>query len=71
MLRYHGPISRPHAELLLKNEGDFLIRDSSSGQPGNLVLSTFWKDAHLHFIIAKVNSLNILFKFDDFTLLLK
>lgn len=52
--RYHGPIPRSHAESLLHDEGQFLIRDSSSGQPGDLVLSVRWRRSHLHFIIAKV-----------------
>ena len=51
---YHGPIPRSHAELLLNQNGDFLIRDSTSGSVGNLVLSIFWKGSHLHFIITKV-----------------
>ncbi|EDO46120.1 predicted protein [Nematostella vectensis] len=35
---YHGPISRGEAELLLEDEGDFLVRESKS-QPGQYVLS--------------------------------
>jgi SHC-transforming protein 1 len=35
---YHGPISRAAAELLLKNDGDFLVRQSQ-GTPGQFVLS--------------------------------
>ena len=34
---FHGPISRNEAELLLKNDGDFLVRESQ--QPGQFVLS--------------------------------
>ncbi|XP_046643911.1 breast cancer anti-estrogen resistance protein 3 homolog isoform X1 [Daphnia pulicaria] len=50
---YHGSIPRSHAESLLKNDGEFLIRDSSTGQPGDLVLSTYF-GGHLHFMINKV-----------------
>lgn len=35
---YHGPISRASAENLLKNDGDFLVRQSQ-GTPGQFVLS--------------------------------
>lgn len=35
---YHGPISRAAAEQLLKNDGDFLVRQSQ-GTPGQFVLS--------------------------------
>ena len=52
--RYHGPIPRSHAENLLLDDGQFLVRDSSSGQPGDLVLSTRLRGGHLHFIISKV-----------------
>ncbi|XP_032779198.2 breast cancer anti-estrogen resistance protein 3 homolog [Daphnia magna] len=51
---YHGSIPRSHAETLLKNDGEFLIRDSSTGQPGDLVLSTVCRGSYLHFIISKV-----------------
>jgi len=51
---YHGPIPRSHAESLVLNDGDFLVRDSTSGKPGDVVLSLHWKNDHLHFIISKV-----------------
>jgi SHC-transforming protein 1 len=35
---YHGPISRPASEQLLKNDGDFLVRESQT-TPGQFVLS--------------------------------
>lgn len=44
---YHGPMSRAEAELLLEDEGDFLVRESKSkavlsgvqnGQPRHLLL---------------------------------
>lgn len=33
---YHGPITRRQAESLLKNDGDFLVRDTQ-GTPGQYV----------------------------------
>ncbi|KAG5683262.1 hypothetical protein PVAND_012553 [Polypedilum vanderplanki] len=36
---YHGPISRAQAELLLKNDGDFLVRESQGSASGQFVLS--------------------------------
>ncbi|CAJ1054041.1 breast cancer anti-estrogen resistance protein 3 homolog isoform X2 [Xyrichtys novacula] len=50
---YHGPLSREDTESLLKRDGDFLIRDSSSA-PGDYVLSCFWKNGPLHFKIIRV-----------------
>ena len=53
---YHGAINRQRAESLLVNNGDFLVRDcSSSGRPGDFVLSCRWDDANLHFLIHKVS----------------
>lgn len=53
---YHGSIPRSRAESLLARDGDFLVRDSSTGRPGDVVLSLCWKATHLHFIISKVQS---------------
>lgn len=50
---YHGSIPRSHAESLVLSDGEFLIRDSSSGKAGDVVLSVYWR-THLHFIISKV-----------------
>ncbi|CAG7682931.1 unnamed protein product [Allacma fusca] len=51
---YHGAMSRQKAEAQLLNNGDFLVRDcSSSGRPGDVVLSCRWDNANLHFLIHK------------------
>ncbi|KAM8946687.1 breast cancer anti-estrogen resistance protein 3 homolog [Pelodytes ibericus] len=50
---YHGPLPRQEAELLLKNDGDFLIRDSLSS-PGDYVLSCACTRQVLHFKIIAV-----------------
>ncbi|XP_048774300.1 breast cancer anti-estrogen resistance protein 3 homolog isoform X3 [Ostrea edulis] len=47
---YHGSITRQHAEKSLIHNGDFLVRDCIS-QPGDFVLSCYWRSARLHFII--------------------
>lgn len=47
---YHGHISRQGAESILYKNGDFLVRDCTS-QPGDFVLSCFWKGGPLHFLI--------------------
>ena len=57
---YHGPIRRPDAESLLSRDGDFLVRDSSTGGAGDLVLSCYWNGGHLHFLIDKVRPLRLL-----------
>ena len=41
------------AEALLERDGDFLVRDSSSG-PGDYVLSCYWRDEPMHFKIIRV-----------------
>ncbi|CAL8331017.1 unnamed protein product [Lota lota] len=50
---YHGPVSRKGAETLLERDGDFLVRDSSS-DPGDYVLSCYWRDEPMHFKIIRV-----------------
>lgn len=47
---YHGHITRPCSEQLVKTNGDFLIRDSIS-QPGDFVLTCGWHGVPMHFII--------------------
>ena len=51
-LWYHGTIPRPQAETLVLSDGAFLIRDSIS-QPGDYVLTVYWKGAPLHFMLNK------------------
>ncbi|XP_028831992.1 SH2 domain containing 3Cb [Denticeps clupeoides] len=50
---YHGRIPWEVAETLLKNDGDFLIRDSFSSL-GDYVLTLRWKQKPLHFLITRI-----------------
>ncbi|KAM9541044.1 tyrosine-protein kinase Fer-like isoform 2-T3 [Salvelinus alpinus] len=47
---YHGAIPRTEAQELLKEQGDFLVRESH-GKPGEYVLSVFSEGQRRHFII--------------------
>ncbi|XP_038827070.1 tyrosine-protein kinase Fer isoform X3 [Salvelinus namaycush] len=47
---YHGAIPRTEAQELLKQQGDFLVRESH-GKPGEYVLSVFSDGQRRHFII--------------------
>lgn len=47
---YHGAIPRVEAQELLKQQGDFLVRESH-GKPGEYVLSVFSDAQRRHFII--------------------
>ena len=49
---YHGSISRVTAEDLVKNNGDFLVRDSST-QHGDYVLTVRWNGVPLHFVVNR------------------
>ncbi|KAG7247334.1 hypothetical protein CRUP_014910, partial [Coryphaenoides rupestris] len=51
---FHGPVSREGAETLLERDGDFLVRDSSSGA-GDYVLSCYWRDEPMHFKIIRAS----------------
>ncbi|XP_062975175.1 SH2 domain-containing protein 3A isoform X2 [Elgaria multicarinata webbii] len=50
---YHGCLPRQEAESLLREEGEFLIRDSRSS-PGDYVLTCYWGGQALHFKIIRV-----------------
>lgn len=50
---FHGGISREQAQTMVKNDGDFLIRDSIS-KPGNYVLTVMWRNEPMHFVVNKV-----------------
>ncbi|XP_057667958.1 breast cancer anti-estrogen resistance protein 3 homolog isoform X3 [Diorhabda carinulata] len=50
---YHGAIPRVRAEEIVREEGEFLIRDCTS-QPGNYVLSCRTKTHPIHFVINKI-----------------
>lgn len=47
---YHGPLPRADAEALVRRDGDYLVRDSST-QAGSYVLSLRWAGNPLHFVI--------------------
>lgn len=48
---YHGMISRQETEEMLRQNGDFLVRESSK-KPGSYVLSVQWGGLR-HFIILQ------------------
>ncbi|XP_064356250.1 tyrosine-protein kinase Fer isoform X2 [Dromaius novaehollandiae] len=52
---YHGAIPRIEAQELLKQQGDFLVRESH-GKPGEYVLSVFSDGQRRHFIIQYADS---------------
>uniref|UniRef100_A0A5F5Q3G5 Tyrosine-protein kinase n=1 Tax=Equus caballus TaxID=9796 RepID=A0A5F5Q3G5_HORSE len=54
---YHGAIPRIEAQDLLKQQGDFLVRESH-GKPGEYVLSVFSDGQRRHFIIQFVDVCN-------------
>lgn len=47
---YHGAVPRIEAQELLKQQGDFLVRESH-GKPGEYVLSVYSEGQRRHFII--------------------
>lgn len=51
---YHGAIPRIEAQDLLKQQGDFLVRESH-GKPGEYVLSVYSDGQRRHFIIQFVD----------------
>ncbi|XP_004625462.1 tyrosine-protein kinase Fer isoform X1 [Octodon degus] len=53
---YHGAIPRIEAQELLKQQGDFLVRESH-GKPGEYVLSVYSDGQRRHFIIQFVHNL--------------
>uniref|UniRef100_A0A8C2ZBZ6 Tyrosine-protein kinase n=1 Tax=Cyclopterus lumpus TaxID=8103 RepID=A0A8C2ZBZ6_CYCLU len=52
---YHGAIPRTEAQELLRQQGDFLVRESH-GKPGEYVLSVFSAEQRRHFIIQYADS---------------
>ncbi|CAL9699854.1 unnamed protein product [Knipowitschia caucasica] len=50
---YHGTLTREASVALLRRDGDFLVRESSSA-PGDYVLSCCWKNDSMHFKIIRV-----------------
>ncbi|XP_037593918.1 tyrosine-protein kinase Fer isoform X2 [Cebus imitator] len=53
---YHGAIPRIEAQELLKQQGDFLVRESH-GKPGEYVLSVYSDGQRRHFIIQYVDNM--------------
>ncbi|XP_075397481.1 tyrosine-protein kinase Fer [Tenrec ecaudatus] len=53
---YHGAIPRIEAQELLKQQGDFLVRESH-GKPGEYVLSVYCDGQRRHFIIQFADNL--------------
>lgn len=53
---YHGAIPRIEAQELLKQQGDFLVRESH-GKPGEYVLSVYSDGQRRHFIIQFVDNM--------------
>jgi len=47
---YHGSLPRTDAEVLVRRDGDYLVRDSST-QAGSYVLTLRWAGGPLHFVI--------------------
>ncbi|XP_055897909.1 SH2 domain-containing protein 3C-like isoform X2 [Biomphalaria glabrata] len=50
---YHGSITRQHAETLVCENGDFIVRDCIS-KPGDFVLTCRWKGTPLSFMINSI-----------------
>jgi len=53
---YHGAVSRENAERLLKNNGDFLVRDSGN-TPGQYVLSGMQSNSKKHLLLVDPNGI--------------
>ncbi|XP_069396698.1 tyrosine-protein kinase Fer isoform X4 [Delphinus delphis] len=64
---YHGAIPRIEAQDLLKQQGDFLVRESH-GKPGEYVLSVFSDGQRRHFIIQFVDDKKWVLNHEDVTL---
>ncbi|XP_053824858.1 tyrosine-protein kinase Fer isoform X2 [Vidua macroura] len=64
---YHGAIPRIEAQELLKQQGDFLVRESH-GKPGEYVLSVFSDGQRRHFIIQYADDKKWVLSHEDVTL---
>ena len=55
---YHGALPRADAEALVRRDGDYLVRDSST-QAGSYVLTLQWAGVPLHFVINQRPSVDV------------
>lgn len=51
---FHGVLPREEVVRLLKNEGDFLVRETTRNEESQIVLSVCW-NGHKHFIVQTTN----------------
>lgn len=51
---FHGVLPREEVVRLLKNEGDFLVRETIRNDESQIVLSVCW-NGHKHFIVQTTN----------------
>ncbi|XP_049907543.1 tyrosine-protein kinase Fer isoform X3 [Epinephelus moara] len=64
---YHGAIPRTEAQELLRQQGDFLVRESH-GKPGEYVLSVFSDEQRRHFIIQYADDKKWILNHEDVVL---
>ncbi|XP_051046837.1 tyrosine-protein kinase Fer isoform X2 [Phodopus roborovskii] len=64
---YHGAIPRIEAQELLRQQGDFLVRESH-GKPGEYVLSVYSDGQRRHFIIQFVDDKKWILNHEDVSL---
>ncbi|XP_039677852.1 tyrosine-protein kinase Fer [Perca fluviatilis] len=64
---YHGAIPRTEAQELLRQQGEFLVRESH-GKPGEYVLSVFSDDQRRHFIIQYADDKKWILNHEDVVL---
>lgn len=57
---FHGVLPREEVVRLLKQEGDFLVRETMRNEERQIVLSVSWANSHKHFIVQ--NSADVSFK---------
>ena len=55
---FHGKIDRPSIARLLKQDGDFIVREKSDGS-GDHVLSVLWKGHAKHFILKPDDNVSV------------
>lgn len=65
---FHGVLPREEVVRLLRNEGDFLVRETTRNDESQTVLSVSW-NGHKHFIVQTTAEVNKVLQ--DTSLLLK